>query len=72
MGIEKATLPVARKHAKLTQKGLATIVGVSESTVYKWEKGISEPTVSQAKLIGEACGIHYDDIIFLPSNTVKP
>ena len=57
MAIEKVTLPVARKIANLTQKKLGLLVGVSESTVINWEKGRSEPTVSQAKAIGEATGI---------------
>lgn len=70
MAIEKVTLPVARKIANLTQKKLGLLVGVSESTVINWEKGRSEPTVSQAKAIGEATGIPYDNIIFLASNTV--
>lgn len=70
MAIEKVTLPVARKIAGLTQKGLAVAVGVSESTVVNWEKGRSEPTVTQAQKIGEVTGIPYDCIIFLPSNTV--
>ena len=70
MAIEKVTLPVARKIANLTQKKLGLLVGVSESTVINWEKGRSEPTISQAKAIGEATGIPYDNIIFLTSNTV--
>ncbi len=70
MAIEKVTLPVARKIANLTQKKLGLLVGVSESTVINWEKGRSEPTVSQAKAIGEATGIPYDNIIFLPQDTV--
>ena len=70
MAIEKVTLPVARKIANLTQKQLALVVGVSESTVINWEKGRSEPTVSQAKTIGEVTGIPYDSIIFLTQNTV--
>lgn len=70
MAIEKVTLPVARKIANLTQKQLAMAVGVSESTVINWEKGRSEPTVSQAISVGEATGIPYDSIIFLHSNTV--
>ena len=70
MAIEKVTLPVARKIANLTQKQLGLAVGVSESTVVNWEKGRTEPTVSQAKAIGEATGIPYDNIIFLPLNTV--
>ncbi len=70
MAIEKVTLPVARKIANLTQKKLGLLVGVSESTVISWEKGRSEPTISQAKAIGEVTGIPYDNIIFLPQDTV--
>lgn len=70
MAIEKITLPAARKNAKLTQKNLASICKVSESTVSNWEKGKSEPTVSQAKIIADACGLCIDDIIFLPCVTV--
>ena len=70
MAIEKITLPAARKNAKLTQKQLAQRCGVSVATIYNWEKGKSEPTVTQAKKVGEVCGIHYDNIIFLPNDTV--
>lgn len=70
MAIERVTLPVARKFAKLTQAELAEKVGVSTSTVHNWERYKTEPTVSQAKRIGEVCGIPYDKIIFLPENTV--
>lgn len=70
MAIEKVTLPVARKIANMTQKDLANALNVSESTILKWEKGRTEPTVSQAIAIGEAVGIPYDNIIFLPRNTV--
>ena len=70
MAIEKITLPAARKMANITQKELAEACGVSESTVYNWEKGKTEPTVSQWKKAAEVCGFHYDDIIFLPSVTV--
>ena len=70
MAIEKVTLPVARKIANLTQKQLGLAVGVSESTVVNWEKGRTEPTVSQAKAIGEVTRIPYDNIIFLTADTV--
>ncbi len=66
MAIEKITLPAARKLAGLTQKELAKLCNVSETTVLNWEKGRTEPSVSQAKKIGEIVGVHYDDIIFLP------
>lgn len=70
--IQGVSLPVARKIANITQKQLANELGVSESTVQNWEKGKSEPTVSQARKIGEVCGVDWDEIIFLPSDTVKP
>lgn len=72
MAIEKVTLPVARKIAGLTQKGLADELNVSESTVINWEKGRSEPTVNQAQKISDLTGVPLDCIIFLPANTVKP
>lgn len=72
MAIEKVTLPVARKIAGLTQKGLADEMNVSESTVINWEKGRSEPTVNQAQKISDLTGIPLDSIIFLTPNTVKP
>ena len=70
MAIEKITLPAARKNAGLTQKQLADALNVSESTVYKWEKGEGEPTVTRAYQIAAAVGLHIDNIIFLPQTTV--
>ena len=72
MAIEKVSLPVARKIAGITQKSLANELNVSESTVINWEKGRSEPTVSQAQRISELAGRPLDSIIFLPADTVKP
>lgn len=68
----KISLPAARKNANLSQKALADICDVSESTVYNWEKGKGEPTVIQAQLISKATGIPLDYIVFLPKVTVKP
>jgi len=70
VAIEKITLIAARKMAGLTQQDLAKACGVSEGTVSRWEKGLKDPTISQAKRIGEVCGVHYDDIIFLPKVTI--
>lgn len=72
MAIEKVTLPIARKIVNMTQKELAKACNVSESTVINWEKGRTEPTVSQAFRISEITGIPLDSIIFLVQNTVKP
>ena len=70
MAIEKITLIAARKMAGLTQRQMAEACGVSEGTVSRWEKGIKDPTITQARKIGEVCGVHYDDIIFLPTITI--
>ena len=70
VAIEKITLVAARKMAGLTQRELAVACGVSEGTVSRWEKGMKDPTITQAKKVGEICGIHYDDIIFLPQITI--
>ena len=70
MAIEKITLIAARNMAGLTQRDLARACGVSEGTVSRWEKGLKDPTITQARKIGEVCGIHYDDIIFLPKITI--
>ena len=70
MAIEKITMPAARKLKRLTQKDLAIACDVSESTVAKWEKGTSEITVAKAMVFAETCGLHYDDINFLPKDTV--
>ena len=70
VAIEKITMIAARKMAGLTQQEMAQACGVSVGTVTRWEKGIKDPTISQAKKIGEVCGVHYDDIIFLPKVTI--
>lgn len=72
MVYEKVTLPVARKIAGITQIGLANALNVSESTVINWEKGRSEPTVTQAQQIAEVVNRPLDCIIFLPESAVKP
>lgn len=70
MVYEKVTLPVARKIAGMTQIDLANAVNVSESTVINWEKGRSEPTVSQAYMIAEVVKRPLDSIIFLTPSAV--
>lgn len=70
MVYEKVTLSIARKIAGLTQVDLANALNVSESTVINWEKGRSEPTVTQAQKISEVCRRPLDSIIFLVEGAV--
>lgn len=70
MAIDRISVPAARKEANLTQADLALSCGVSVATVANWEKGKTEPTISQAKKIAEVVGVDLDDLSFLPSITV--
>lgn len=65
MIIEKISLPAARKIKGITQTQMAKECNVSVSTVSNWERGKTEPTVSQAKKIANVCGLKLDDIKFL-------
>lgn len=46
-----------RKEKKLTQKELANILGVSDKSVSKWERGVCLPDVSLFKPLCEVLGI---------------
>lgn len=64
----KISLEAARVNAKLTQKELAKILGVSNVTVVNWESGKTEPNLSQLKKISELSGIPMD-FIFVPEQS---
>ena len=64
----KISLEAARINAKLTQKELAEILGVSNATIVNWESGKTEPNLSQLKKISELSGIPMD-FIFAPEQS---
>lgn len=68
----RISLEAARVNAGLTQKELAEMLGVSNVTIINWEKGNSEPSVSQLRTISELSGIPMD-FIFIPdkSNNIE-
>jgi transcriptional regulator with XRE-family HTH domain len=66
------TLRAARVNRNLTQKAAAEVIGVSEDTLAKWERGKTYPNVTRIRDIERAYGVSYNDLIFLPSVTVKP
>lgn len=63
----KITLEAVRVNANFKQKEWAEILGVSVSTVINWEKGNTEPTLSQLRKMSELSGISMD-YIFVPDN----
>lgn len=59
------SLAAARVNAGLTQEEVARKMKVSKNTLVNWEKGTSEPTVSQGLRLSELYKMPLDNI-FLP------
>ena len=66
----KMSLRAARVNSGITQKEAAKKLGISNSTLGKWEKGTSFPNVKKLDERCELYGITYNDLIFLPGNPV--
>lgn len=49
----RISLEAARVNATLTIKQASENLGVSEQTLINWEKGRTEPTISQARSLSE-------------------
>lgn len=64
------TLKAARINAGYTQYQAAKIMGISKESLGHWERGKTFPNALQIKIIERTYGIHYDNIIFLPNNTL--
>ena len=64
----KISLEAVRVNAKMTQKNWAKLLGVSVATVINWEKGNTEPSLSQLKEMSRLSGIPMD-FIFVPDKT---
>lgn len=62
------SLAAARVNAGLTQAEVARIMGVTNNTIVAWEKGSSEPKISQARALSDLYQIPLDNL-FLPSES---
>ena len=67
----KISLESARVNAKYTQKEVATILNVSNKTVSSWEKGDTFPSAEKIDALCKLYGIPYDNINFLPIDSLK-
>lgn len=65
------TLKAARINAGYTQRQAAEQIGVTVDTIGNWERGKSFPDAMQIKAIESAYRVSYDNLIFLPQNTLK-
>ena len=66
----KISLKAARVNANLSQKKAAEELGVSNNTLGDWENGKSYPKVDKIPAICELYGVEYDNIIFLPNDSL--
>ena len=66
----KISLAAARVNAKLSQKEVAKMLGVSNKTVCSWENGTSYPNAVQIEKICDIYNFPYDYINFLPNNSL--
>lgn len=64
----KISLEAARVNAQKTQHEWAILLNVSKTTVINWEKGNTEPNLSQLRKISELSGIPMD-FIFVPDKS---
>lgn len=63
--MQKMTLKTLRTLKNWRQADAAEAIGVSVDTWGNWERGKTEPTVTQAYQIATTFGVSIDDIIFL-------
>lgn len=52
-----------RKHARLSRRKLATIVGVSQQQIYKYEWGINRLTIGRLESFATAFGITLEELL---------
>jgi DNA-binding XRE family transcriptional regulator len=64
----KISLAAARVNAGLTQNDVAQALKVGKQTVVSWEKGKSEPKMSQSRQLSELYKMPLD-YIFLPEKS---
>ena len=66
----KITLRAARVNVGITQKEAATKLNVSNKTLCNWENGVSVPKADKIDAICSLYNVAYDNLIFLPSNSL--
>lgn len=67
----KISIRAARINAGYLQKEAAERLGVSNKTLGNWEKGITFPPADKIPAICELYGVSYDNLNFLPSDSLR-
>jgi repressor LexA len=55
---DRLTLKVLRERAGFTQKGLAVAIGVTQQAISLWEKGLKDPSLSNAVLLAQHLNVN--------------
>ena len=64
----RISLAAARVNAGMSQDEVAKKLHVGKQTIVSWEKGNSEPKISQGLALCKLYGMHIDNI-FMPSKS---
>ena len=56
-------LKILRKSHYLTQEKLAKKFGVTQQTIARWEKGLTEPSIKQLRQLSEYFNVSVDELI---------
>ncbi len=67
----KISIRAARINAGYSQKEVADRLGISNKTLGNWENGITFPPADKIPMICELYGVSYDNLNFLPSDSLK-
>ena len=60
----RISLAAARVNAGLTQDDVARELKIAKNTLVAWEKGLSEPQISQARMLSKLYNLPLDYIFF--------
>ena len=68
--MSKLSLKAARINAGYNQEKAAALLGISKTTLIKWEQGKTFPNAAAIEKICTVYRVHYDDISFLPNGSL--
>ena len=66
----KISLKAARVNAGLSQKEVVNTLNISNKTLTNWENGKSFPNAEKINALCNLYGLSYDNINFLPNNSL--
>lgn len=64
------TLKELRKNKKISQKDLAEVIGIDQSAISKYERGVQLPELQIAMKISDFFGVTLDELIYSKDFTV--